>query len=244
MSDLSFFGIEKSNGDSHMFAYREGDLMNYHFAFGHREEAEALVMKYHYSHRVPSNIQAVGTLHVDGGLFGDLGEAIAACFFSIPPTRWSEEVWELSRLVRDEEHRPSLTSLISATVGELKRRSMIDLVISFADWTHNHHGGIYQAASWHFTGKRDRRMDAILIDGVLVPGRSANSAYGTQSPIKLREMFPGKEIEPHFDEGKYLYWKPLNKKGKQKAERLGLESLPYPKPTGARYATAGTVEGL
>ena len=215
-------------------------MSDFHFAFGHREEAEALVMRYHYSHRIPSNIQAVGTLHVDGGLFGDLGEAIAACFFSIPPTRWGEEVWELSRLVRDEDHHPSLTSLISSTVGELKRRGMIDLVISFADWTHNHHGGIYQAASWNFAGKRDRAMDGVIIDGTFKPGRSCNSMYGTRSPEKLQEMFPMAKIEPHFDEGKYLYWKPLNKAGKNKAERLELQSLPYPKP-GESGSTAVTV---
>ena len=204
--------------------------MTYHFAFGHREEAEALVLKYHYSHRIPSNIQAVGTLHVDGGLFGDLGPAIAACFFSIPPTRWSEEVWELSRLVRDEEHHPSLTSLISSTVGEMKRQGLIDLVISFADWTHGHHGGIYQAASWQFAGKRDKRMDGVIVDGQFKPGRSCNSTWGTRSPRLLSERMPNSTIEPHFDEGKYLYFHPLNKSGQKKAKRLGLESLTYPKP--------------
>jgi len=213
-------------------------MTQYHFAFGHREEAEALVLKYHYSRRIPSNIQAVGTLHLDGGLFGDLGEAIAACFFSIPPTRWTEEVWELSRLVRDEEHHPSLTSLISATVGELKRRGMIDLVISFADWTHGHHGGIYQAASWQFAGKRERAMDGVFIDGTFKPGRSCNSQFGTRSPDKLREILKGKEIEPHFDEGKFLYFHPINRDGKKKAGRLGLVALPYPKPSPIKAVTA------
>jgi hypothetical protein len=208
---------------------RIGDAMLYHFAFGHREEAEALVLKYHYSHRIPSNVQAVGTLHLDGGLFGDLGKAIAACFFSIPPTRWKEEVWELSRLVRDEEYHPLLTSLISATVGELKRRGMIDLVISFADWTHAHYGGIYQAASWQFAGKRDKRMDGLLVNGVFKPGRSCNSTWGTRSPSLLRERLPDSDIEPHFDEGKFLYFHAINRAGKKKAERLGLRSFPYVK---------------
>jgi hypothetical protein len=37
-------------------------------------------------------------------------------------------------------------------------------------------------------------------------------------------------IEAHYDKGKYLYWKALNRKGKLLAKQLGLQSNPYPKP--------------
>jgi len=37
-------------------------------------------------------------------------------------------------------------------------------------------------------------------------------------------------VEPHYDNGKHCYWKPVNKAGMQKALRLGLQSRPYPKP--------------
>lgn len=39
-------------------------------------------------------------------------------------------------------------------------------------------------------------------------------------------------IEPHFDDGKFLYWRALSVAGKQSAKRLGLKSLPYDKPLG------------
>lgn len=38
-------------------------------------------------------------------------------------------------------------------------------------------------------------------------------------------------VDPHFDEGKHIYWRALNKSGKRKALRLGLENKPYPKTT-------------
>ena len=76
-------------------------------------------------------------------------------------------------------------------------------------------------------------MDGILIDGQFKPGRSCNSSYGTQSPIRLREMMPGRSIEPHYDEGKHLYWRALTVAGKTRAKRLGLQNLPYPKPDNA-----------
>ena len=43
---------------------------------------------------------------------------------------------------------------------------------------------------------------------------------------------PDSKIEVHFDAGKYLYWRPLSVAGKTSAKRLGLKSLPYPKPKG------------
>ena len=204
-----------------------------HFHVGRYDEAVELVKRHHYSRRAPSNVQCVGTLHDEGGLFGDYGDAVAACFFSLPPTRWSEEVWELSRLVRAERQIP-LTPLIAQTCRAAKAKGA-DLLVSFADRTQGHHGGIYQAASWEYTGARDRAVDGVLIDGRFVPGRSCNSTWGTRSPSKLSELLR-KEVLPHYDEGKHLYWRALTKEGKRRAERLGLSSLPYPKPDLERMA--------
>lgn len=202
----------------------------YAFRVGHLEEASALVRAHHYSRRPPANVQVVGTWHEPGGLFGDYGAAVAACFFSIPPTRWSEPVLELTRLVRRPDVCIPLTGLIAATCKHLGKSGDADLLVSFADRTQGHHGGIYQAASWRYGGARDRRMDGVLVGGAFYPGRTCNSLWGTHSPARLLERWPDKEIVPHFDEGKHLYWRPLSKEGRRKAIRLGLRDLPYPKP--------------
>ena len=204
-----------------------GDVMKLNFHVGRYGEAVELINKYHYSRRAPSNVQCVGTWHENGGLFGDYGNAVAACFFSIPPTRWSEDVWELSRLVRDNLPRP-LTALIAQTCNVAKSKG-VHLLVSFADKTQGHHGGIYQAASWNYFGARDRRMDGCLVDGRFIPGRSCNSKWGTRSPEKLRKIL-GEDVLPHYDEGKHLYWRALTKEGKRRAVRLGLSAQPYPKP--------------
>jgi len=205
--------------------------MGYHFAIGRIAEASSLIKACHYSRRVPANVQVCGTIHDDGGLFGDYGPIIATCIFSIPPTRWSEDVWELSRLVRRDDVHPPLTQLISLTVRHIKRLRKIDLLVSFADAAQNHHGGIYQAASWHYHEQRASRMDGVLVDGVFIPGRSANSRWGTQSPSKLRGILGASHIVGgHMDIGKYLYWKSLSKTGDLKAAKLGLSKSHYPKP--------------
>jgi hypothetical protein len=210
--------------------------MNLHFHVGRIDDARDLVMRHHYSRRIPSNVQFVGTMHEAGGLFGDFGRPIAACFFSIPGARWSEDVLELTRLVRTEDATPKLTGLIAYCCAELGRRGA-DLLVSFADRTHGHHGGIYQAASWSYAGCRDRRMDGVVVDGTFIPGRSANSRWGTQSPSKLTAQI-GREVVGHYDEGKHLYFKTLGARGRAKASRLGLKSLPYPKPAPIREEVA------
>ena len=204
-----------------------------HFHVGRYDEAPRLVLRHHYSRKVPRNVQCVGTLHESGGLFGDYGDAVAACLFSLPPTRWNEEVWELSRLVRTER-KIALTALISMTCDAAKGKGA-HLLVSFADCTHGHHGGIYQAASWAYDGCRPANMDGVIVDGGFIPGRSANSRWGTRSPALLAEKL-GKDVAPHFDKGKHLYWRALTNEGRRRAERLGLKRLPYPKPDAERVA--------
>lgn len=201
----------------------------YHFHVGKKDEADRLVKRFHYSKR-PTNAICVGTFHLDGGLFGDYGEAIAACYFANPPTRWSTPLLELTRLVRHEEYRPPLTSLISKTLKHLDKKNITNLVVSFADWTQEHHGGIYQACSWNYHGKREQRVDGLIINGKFFVGRTCNANWGTSSPTKLKELRPDWDIVPHYDEGKHLYWKALNKNGEREALKLGLEKNKYTKP--------------
>jgi hypothetical protein len=187
-----------------------------------------LVRRFHYSHRPPANVQQVVTAHVAGGLFGNHGPCVGACYFSIPPTRWSEEVYELSRLVRHEDYRFPISALVGFATRRI--RGAIDLVVSFADWSQGHMGTIYQACSWNYGGLRKCRMDGVTVEGRFVPGRSANSIYGTQSPTKLSSQL-GVDVEGHWDEGKRLYWKAFSPSGSAKAKRLGLEKRAPPKKT-------------
>ena len=198
-----------------------------HWHTGKVAEAERLVLRHHYSRRWPSSVLLVASGHAEGGLWGEDGECLAALTFSTPPTRWSESVWELSRLVRMPDAEVSLTALISFAC-KCAKRDGADLLVSFADWTQNHHGGVYQAASWNFDCKRGRAMDGVIVGGSFVPGRSANQAWGTRSPVRLAAA--GIEAEAHWDEGKSLFWRALSRQGKAKASRLGLKASPYWKP--------------
>ena len=159
-------------------------------------------------------------------------------------------VIELVRLVRKESIKAPLSWLISKTIKALKRKGGYDIAISYADATQKHHGGIYQACSWNFHAYRKPGEDGLIIDGEFVPRRSVSTRFGTYAKGKLGAMFdevkddPGilafagekekvKTIEwtEHIDQGKYLYWIPLNKKGKHIAiKELDFENNVYPKP--------------
>jgi hypothetical protein len=207
--------------------------MDFFMTGADEDEAWPLIKAHHYSRRMPKNIQHVYVIRRAGGLFGDRGEPIAAAIFSLPPTRWSEEVTELSRLVRHPDCAIPLSKLLAFSCHWLKLAKR-PLLVSFADRTQGHHGGIYQAAGWLYDGCRDRRMDGLVINGWFMPGRTCNHTFGTRSPAKVRELRPADLIEPHYDEGKHLYWKPLMVAGKTRAKRLGLRDVPYPKPNATR----------
>lgn len=192
-----------------------------HLWIGETDAATNLVTTYHYSRRWPSNIQFVMTAHEAGGLFGNKGAALAAVVYSIPGTRWRFPVLELCRLVRRDDAKVPLSWLIARSVAALKKRGA-HLLVSFADAQHGHHGGVYRASNWHYAGMRSAGMEGVTVGGVFVPGRSANSRWGTRSPRKLAAM--GIDATPKYDEGKHLYWLALTKVGESWADELFQES--------------------
>ena len=198
---------------------------------GETDVAKALVKRYHYSRRWPGNVMLCCTWHEAGGLFGDSGEAVAACLFTVPPPAWSEPLWELSRLVRRDDADISLTKLIGAGVRFIQSKRMTDLIISYADTTQGHHGGIYQAGSWSYNGLRKPNETGVMVDGVFYPAWTARDNWGASHANGLRKL--GIDATPVFDTGKHLYWRALSRSGQRKADRLGLLSLPYPKPRAA-----------
>jgi len=128
-----------------------------------------------------------------------------------------------------------LTQLIAFGCKHLRRQGW-SLVISFADWTQNHHGGIYQAAGWNYDGQRPPSVDGLMVDGNFVAWRTAAHRWGTPSFRTLRRRarldpnLRNAEILPHYDQGKHLYWKALTVAGASRARRLRFKSGAYPKP--------------
>ena len=200
--------------------------MAFHFvADAPLHETDDMVRNHHYSHR-----PATGCRY-RAALADDTGRLVAAVMFRLPPTRWSRPVIELTRLVRLPDVRAPLTSLISKACADLRRRKLADLLVSFADSTQGHHGGVYQAASWKYHEQRKAQNDGFLLDGEFVPRRTAYGRFGGSSRVAMRVFCEvwGYEFQEHWDTGKHLYWRALTRQGEQHAKELGLRELPYPK---------------
>lgn len=188
--------------------------------------ASDLLMKYHYLGRLPR-----ATVVVCAVFDGDNPEPVAAVFFGHPATKWSVPVLELTRLVRSDDCKMSLTQLIAFACKQIKQdKSQPQLLISYADPEAGHHGGIYQAASWNFHEKRGKYVDGAMVNGKFVPWRTLRHQYGSSSANQVKLRNPDLEIEKHVAEGKYLYWRALDGRAEKDAKTVGLEKNPYPKP--------------
>jgi hypothetical protein len=213
------------------------------------KEMRELCERFHYSGRLNTNeIVSYGIRRADGTLS-------AAALIS--PTRYPEPVVALGRLAAAPDCAVKMSQFIAWCCDDLRKRRH-KLIVSFADNTVGHHGGLYQACGWKFDGLRGSTNDGLMIDGVFVPARTVLIRYGTRSVEKLRKLAvvlgeipkdaseadaqnyilargfapprdgtltatrkikPTSTIEPHFDAGKYLYWRALCVAGKTMAKR-------------------------
>lgn len=133
------------------------------------------------------------------------------------------EVVELVRVAMRNHATP--TSRIVAIALRLLVRSNpgLRLVVSFADEKAGHHGGIYQAGNWIYTGPMVQSQ--VKVNRVLTHKRTVSLRYGTASVPWLRENVDSNaswvEMPPKH---KYVY--PLDKDLRAQITAL---AQPYPK---------------
>lgn len=122
----------------------------------YKQAVEFLLPK-HYSGRTPNIMYAFGDF-VDN-------ELVAVCTFGKPasPTlcngvcgkELSPNVIELNRLCRVEYYDKQLSQFVAWCLKQLKDK----IVISYSDTAMNHHGYIYQACNFIYTGMTKKRTD-------------------------------------------------------------------------------------
>lgn len=133
---------------------------------------------------------------------------------------------ELTRIAL-QRHIIPVSHLISRAVKLLSEKSPgLRLVVSYADPNHGHHGGIYQASNWIYTGQTAQDFEAIDQYGRHWHSRQVSrTGFSTQYGEKRAvPMLKDCEIVPLIGKHRYLY--PLDR-----AMRRQIESLakPYPK---------------
>ena len=174
------------------------------------ETAVNFLLPKHYSGRKPVISRAFGWY------LG--GQLKAVCTFGKPasPTlckgicgaNYAHNVYELNRLCRTDDLTEPLSAFVSACLRRLRADNWI--VVSFSDTAMNHHGYIYQACNFMYTGCTKERTDKY------VPNGKHSRHYKEADQGKYRKVRSAKH--------RYVYFCTHNKKLK----KLWQEALNYP----------------
>lgn len=141
-----------------------------------RPAARFAVMRWHYSRTMP-----VGKLATFG--VWENGKFVGAVVFGRGATHKlgspyglvQTECVELVRVALTD-HATPVTQVIAASLRQLRAaRPGLHLVVSYADTAHGHHGGIYQAGNWIYTGTTGKSDCYYVVNGVKTHGRSVSS---------------------------------------------------------------------
>ena len=123
------------------------------------KQAKEFLLPKHYSGRTPSISYAFGWI--------EQGSLVAVVTYGKPASNalcvgvcgkdYSPNVIELNRVCTTGYMKAQLSQFIATTLKELKQHNLI--VVSYADSAMNHHGYIYQACNFVYTGATKRRTD-------------------------------------------------------------------------------------
>jgi hypothetical protein len=198
---------------------RSCDLRLAPCSFAQSKEA---VERWHYSRRTPSGSSVrIGVWEderfIGAILFGQPNTS--ARFLDLP----HGTVLELQRVALDKHQTPVSRIARIALRLAIKQKPETRLFLSYADAGQGHHGGIYQAMGWTYTGLCCGHND-YLIDSKLVPGRTCNSRWGTRSPARLAAL--GIAVERVIPTRRRRYCLPLDT---EIAARITPLAQPYPR---------------
>lgn len=218
------------------------------------EETKEWILYKHYAHRMPSITYAFG-LYRNNALQ-------AVCTFGHPfaPTlidnafggSYTDSFYELNRLCANEGlPRNALSFFVSSALKMLPKPCV---VVSYADTSQNHHGYIYQATNWYYTGLSAAFRDymvkgyegqhsASILDKV---GRSDGKEGHLDKVQLLKEKFGEENVYMVERPRKHRYFYLCGSKTERKEElsKLTYPILPYPKGDNVRYDASYEVKPI
>lgn len=189
--------------------------------------AKDFVLPRHYSGRMPSVSYAFGWYIND--------ELVAVCTFGKPASHSlcvgvcgfenAPRVFELNRLVRVKTLKHQLSQFVSACLRQLKPENLI--IVSYSDTAMKHHGYIYQATNFLYTGVTKRRTDKYVV------GNKHSRHYNESEQKGYRKVRSAKH--------RYVFFATATKTmRKTLMDQLNYKILPYPKGDNGNYKL-GTV---
>lgn len=177
---------------------------------------EEYIVEKHYAQRKPS-------ISIAFGIFNNKDELKGICTFGKPASNSlcigvcgresSSRVYELNRLFLDDNTPNMASFFVSKCLKYLRRYRMI--VVSYSDTGMNHHGYVYQACNFLYTGATKERTDKYT-EG------NKHSRHYSQGNENLRKVRTSKHRYVYFTDPSDL-------------KDLNYEVLPYPKGDNDNY---------
>ena len=200
------------------------------------EAAKYACEHWHYSQCLPAGkVVKVGAWE-DGKFIGVVLFSRGATPHIASPYGLTQfDVCELTRVALCS-HKAPVSRVLSIAIRFLKQCPPgLRLIVSYADKDQGHHGGIYQATNWVYTGLQNAdSRGAFIVKGKKVHPRSIGAKGGVQSLNWIRQ-----NLDPHATEyitkGKHKYVMPLDDEMRAK-----IAPLAQPYPTRAKQATTGS----
>ena len=194
------------------------------------------LMYKHYAKRIPNIMQSFGLYSNDLVLQGVCTYGVPARMLNMGYGIFGGKIqvftMELNRLVVNEGlEKNTLSYFVSKTLNMLPKPIC---VVSYADGNNGHHGYIYQATNWIYTGITS--VENMYIDkriNKLIHPRTIVSMYGSRSLENLPDYI---EMQKETS-GKFRYLKFIGDRKSvfQMKNNLTYDILPYPKGQNERY---------
>lgn len=189
------------------------------------DEAVAFLLPRHYSGRKPVVSKAFGLIE-DGVLQAVITygkPASPSVCVGICGKEYSGNVYELNRMCRSDEYRKPLSHFVSATLRMLKPLDWI--VVSYSDTAMNHHGYVYQACNFLYTGTSAPHADKYVPEG------SGHNRHAESFDVRKDEFSVERSIKH-----RYVYFCTKSKRLKREwMNSLRYPVLPYPKGDNSNY---------
>ena len=189
------------------------------------DEAVAFLLPRHYSGRKPVVSKAFGLIE-DGVLQAVITygkPASPSVCVGICGKEYSGNVYELNRMCRSDEYRKPLSHFVSATLRMLKPLDWI--VVSYSDTAMNHHGYVYQACNFLYTGTSAPHADKYVPEG------SGHNRHAESFDVRKDEFSVERSIKH-----RYVYFCTKSKRLKKEwMNTLRYPVLPYPKGDNSNY---------
>lgn len=191
------------------------------------EAAKFACLNWHYSKAVPmppivkvgvwEDAKFIGVVLFSRGASPMLGAA-----YNLEQT----ECCELTRVALTN-HKTSVSRIIAIAIRFLKKNNQgLRLIVSFADQYQGHHGGIYQAGGWVYSGQSASKHDYLGPDGKKYLSRQVAESGQVKQFGKVTKVFKRSECVAIPVPGKHRYLMALDSQMRDKIAPL---AKPYPK---------------